>query len=389
MDGLKQTIATNEWTQRLGGKVYDITLPRAGYTVLDRESLRSGVGVGSQIYAFYSDDHLLLADCQNSNPPAYHRDAPSSVEFSRPFVAEFRNARVAGEDAIVITAGKELVLESLYNSDQTVLNGGGKLSTLKNVFSDVAARGGRGINEDDTEVYCPLVNNWSHGYFHWMADCLPKIEHLRYYEEITGLRPIVLISPDPPKWKVDSLEAVGYSQSDWEEWEGSRRTLDRAVVPSLPRIGDFVAPRSVTWLADTVRNNIDTSSNAGGDKIYVSRKRCSSRYVVNEDELLEELDEYGFDSYVLEDLSFREQVELFSGAEVVVGPHGAGFTNTIYADNLTLLELFGSDELSHSLCYYGIASAKGFDYAALKVPQQGNGLRPDPGAVSSLVEELL
>lgn len=387
--GLKQTIATNEWTQRLGGKAYDITLPRSGYSVLDRESLRSGDGVGSEIYAFGTDDRLSLADCQNSDPPAYHRDAPSTVEFSRPFVAELRNVRVAGEDAIVITAGKELVLESLYNSDQTIMNPGGKLSTLKNIFSDVAAHGGEGADEDDTEVYCPLVNNWSHGYFHWMADCLPKIEHLHYYEEVTGRKPTVLISSDPPQWKVDSLEAVGYSRSDWQEWDGGCRTFDRVAVPSLPRTGDFVAPRSVTWLAETIRSHIDLSSDAGGDRIYVSRKRCSSRYVVNEDELLEELDDYGFDSYVLEDLSFREQVDLFSGAEIVIGPHGAGFTNTIFADNFTLLELFGSNELSHSLCYYGIASAKGFDYAALRTPQQETGLHPDPVTVASLVAELL
>jgi hypothetical protein len=73
---------------------------------------------------------------------------------------------------------------------------------------------------------------------------------------------------------------------------------------------------------------------------------------------MEKLESYGFDSYVLEDLSFYEQVDLFSSAEIVVGPHGAGFTNTIFADDLTLLELFGSGELSHSLCYYGSPARK-------------------------------
>jgi capsular polysaccharide biosynthesis protein len=111
--------------------------------------------------------------------------------------------------------------------------------------------------------------------------------------------------------------------------------------------------------------------------------------LINEAELLQELDKYGFRSYILEDLRFREQVKLFSGAEIIIGPHGAGFTNTIFADDLTVLELFGSDELSHSLCYYGIANANEFDYAALRVPQQGNGLQPDPEKVSSLVEGLL
>lgn len=41
------------------------------------------------------------------------------------------------------------------------------------------------------------------------------------------------------------------------------------------------------------------------------------------------LSPYGFKSYCLESLSVEEQLRLFSQSVVVVGPHGAGFTNMI------------------------------------------------------------
>lgn len=385
---LRQKLATNKWIQYAGGVAYDITLPRAGYVVLDRASLRSENGTGVRAHEFGTGERLTTTDCRNDDPPAYHQSAPASVEFERPFIAEITNGRVVGDDGIVLTSDKEVVLESLYNADKTVSNPGGKLSTLKNLSSDCLPRTGR-TTKSSEDVCCPLVNNWSHGYFHWIVDCLSRIEHLRYYEEETGQKPTVLVSSDPPRWKTASLRAAGYPPSDWERWDGSCRTFNRVLVPSLPRVGDYVAPRSVAWLADTVERNLNPSSGASTDRIYVSRRQCPSRYVVNESELLDALGEFGFESYVLEDLTFREQVELFSGAEFVIGPHGAGFTNTIFANDITLIELFGSSDLSHSLCYYGIASARGFDYAARRVPQQGAGLRPDPRTISSLVKELL
>lgn len=72
MMDLKQVIATNKWAQRLGGKAYDVTLPRAGYSILDRESLRAGDGVCSYTHAFGNDDRLSLVDCQSNHPPTYH-----------------------------------------------------------------------------------------------------------------------------------------------------------------------------------------------------------------------------------------------------------------------------------------------------------------------------
>jgi capsular polysaccharide biosynthesis protein len=52
--------------------------------------------------------------------------------------------------------------------------------------------------------------------------------------------------------------------------------------------------------------------------------------VINEDELLPVLEKFGFKVYYFESMTFREQVTLVSGAEIILGMHGAGMTNMIF-----------------------------------------------------------
>jgi hypothetical protein len=76
-------------------------------------------------------------------------------------------------------------------------------------------------------------------------------------------------------------------------------------------------------------------------KIFISRaKSYNQRHIINESEVIEVLDKYGFKKYILEEMSLPGMIELFYDAEVVVGPHGAGFSNIIFSENIQVLELF-------------------------------------------------
>ncbi|MCC3534569.1 MAG: glycosyltransferase family 61 protein [Microcoleus sp. PH2017_25_DOB_D_A] len=74
-------------------------------------------------------------------------------------------------------------------------------------------------------------------------------------------------------------------------------------------------------------------------KLYLSRS--GQRQVKNEAQVREVLKEFGFE--ILEDISrtVDEQIRLFAEAAVVVGPHGAGFTNLLWCQPGTkVLECF-------------------------------------------------
>ena len=79
----------------------------------------------------------------------------------------------------------------------------------------------------------------------------------------------------------------------------------------------------------------------GGARLYVGRGTSGARGIVNEPELIERLERHGFESVRCETLTVAEQAARFAAAEVVVGPHGAGFTNLAFCRPGTrVVELF-------------------------------------------------
>jgi len=84
----------------------------------------------------------------------------------------------------------------------------------------------------------------------------------------------------------------------------------------------------------------------GPGLIYVWRADSSSRPMRNEDALVDALAGLGVVPVLLSALTLAEQVRLFGGARLVVGPHGAGLANVVFArPGAVLYELLPSHYL--------------------------------------------
>jgi capsular polysaccharide biosynthesis protein len=81
---------------------------------------------------------------------------------------------------------------------------------------------------------------------------------------------------------------------------------------------------------------------AKSERIYISRAKAGKRRVLNEDALVSCLEKYGFRRVFLEELSFRQSVELFHKAEIVVGPHGAGLGTMFFSGDISLVVLYAT-----------------------------------------------
>ncbi len=76
-------------------------------------------------------------------------------------------------------------------------------------------------------------------------------------------------------------------------------------------------------------------------RIYVSRNDGLGRRIANEDIIFPILERHGFIRIFPGKMSIDEQVEAFSGATHIVGPHGANMTNIIFASPGTFfMEIF-------------------------------------------------
>ncbi len=98
--------------------------------------------------------------------------------------------------------------------------------------------------------------------------------------------------------------------------------------------------------------------------------------MVNEDECFALLQrEYGFEYVTAGTMSLADQVALFSSAECIVGPHGAGLTHVLWAPSgAKVIDLFSSAHLNPF--FMEIASFVGCDYAYIVGrPTNGRGHR--------------
>ena len=70
------------------------------------------------------------------------------------------------------------------------------------------------------------------------------------------------------------------------------------------------------------------------DKIYIDRTESKFNHcqIQNDDEIFNFLHKKGFSKYKVGELSFFEQIYLFNNAKIVIGAHGAAFTNLVFCN---------------------------------------------------------
>jgi len=232
------------------------------------------------------------------------------------------------------------------------------------------------IGSYDFSSVFPVLPYWRN-YYHWTAECLPRL--LWFDQNVFETEPKLLIPSDPAGWMIESLELLGFT--DYVEVEKGIYTIEEMNVSTAPE----PSPEGCEWLRETAFSNLDIDEEKQ-TRVYISRQNANRRRVRNKDEIMSVLSEYGFRSYLLEDLSVREQAKLFANADVVVGPHGAGFANLLYARDTAVIELFGPRK---KLTYYRLSKLLGLEYTAVTGKSSLLDITVDPTALREVIEDIV
>lgn len=211
-------------------------------------------------------------------------------------------------------------------------------------------------------------------YYHWLMEYLPKIGVLEdLMPDVLKSAASWLINENVAPWQVECLSLLGV-QTDLLKpvRSGVTTRCDRLVVPSMMAAGDAVA---------FLRRRLDAESRqTDGRMIYVSRLDAdTARRRVHQEELLAvALQQAGFEILVPSEMSFEEQLNAFASASVIVGPHGAGMTNLVFAQkNSVVVEIVNTHNQSYRF-FSDIADAVGFKYARfLSGSERANVVEPE------------
>ena len=174
-----------------------------------------------------------------------------------------------------------------------------------------------------------LASQEPSNYGSFLFRVLPKVHALKRHG-LTNL-PVVCWDIKPATSALLEIAGIDPAAIIFQDTQ-TVSVFDRVIIPSL---------RNPYALLDYESRDVyrqirhEYGSPEGGKRLYISRfshsrRGVSGRVMLNEEELIARLSAIGFEIVEPEKLSVRQQIALFSSAEIVVGPSGAGMFNIVF-----------------------------------------------------------
>src|SRR5712692_6136367 len=213
-----------------------------------------------------------------------------------------------------------------------------------------------------------IVDDWSYGYFHWLTDALPRLFVVK-----ERLDDLVLILPSRYKtleFVQSSLQAFRVPNIEFIN-DDEVLVCERLIMPAHTAPSGNYHEETIKHLrAQLVSFYESHSSSDRVERIYISRSRAPKRKIINEEELVASLREFGFRTIHAEDYSFKKQVQMASTASHLISSHGAGLTNMLFMKpGSRVLELRHMRDRVNN-CYFALSSALGLNYYYQTCPSE-------------------
>jgi len=207
----------------------------------------------------------------------------------------------------------------------------------------------------DKNIALLSSNDTFKNYYHRMIYTLPKF-HLF---QKSGIAIDVYATDYTARFNKESLEAI------WLKKEQLLITTNNTnieaknlILASTPTLFGNLPNRAITFLKNTFLD--DNEPKKPSKKLYISR--ITNRKVNNEEEIFSYLKKLWFEKVILDAMSIKDQAKLFNDAEIIIGPHGAGFTNLVFCQPWTkVIEMFHEKTVRGH--YYALSNACDLDYS--------------------------
>jgi hypothetical protein len=211
-----------------------------------------------------------------------------------------------------------------------------------------------------------LLSKWGSEYFHWFHDVLPRLyTSLSYLPEGISF----LINSNPKPYQIISLEALGINPKHLIEKKANADTFPEKLYFATPlghttgTAGELIKKCGQAVVRHVHECKKSKPAREAVKRLWITRKDAKFRKILNEDQLLPILDRYGFVSVTMEALTWEDQISLLYSTEYIVGLHGAGLMNILFAPSLISLGEIGFAGMFP--CYKNLATQCGVNYSRL------------------------
>jgi capsular polysaccharide biosynthesis protein len=174
-------------------------------------------------------------------------------------------------------------------------------------------------------------------YFHWMFDILPRIKLIKNVKNLKDID--YFYFPELKKWQRDTLSVFKIPKKKFINSKKYRHIeADLVFATSHPWYtkGHMVSESknlpawAINWISNTFLRY--KKKNRCSKKIFIDRSESIFKHcqIINNNEVKNNLIKMGFSIHKTGAMSFFEQIYLFNNAKVIVGAHGAAFTNLVF-----------------------------------------------------------
>lgn len=254
----------------------------------------------------------------------------SNLGFPAQYLVEIPNATVKTSSGFITTADGAYLAEGHWR--------------VGNVTGHPVFRKEWSINQRrqlSGDWYCAM-GHWGANYNHWLWDELPRLltalPHLPAETQFLVPEPLAEIQRD-------SLIALGIEADRLLPQAYDCESVVERLWFATP-LGHSewaaTAPDVAMQLREKFLKAYGLEAGRADRRLYISRSQASYRRLLNEEELLPILKQHRFEVIRPETLSFADQVRTFAQASVIMGVHGAGLTNMLFAPaEAKIIELHG------------------------------------------------
>jgi len=202
-----------------------------------------------------------------------------------------------------------------------------------------------------------VIDEWSIGHFHWISDVLPKIMCLDHLSS-----QYILLLPNTDyihRIAVPSIERMGIYFKDIIFLDPKKLYLFENIsyISNVAKSGQMDDEIMLNIKSKFIDVNLTPKS-----KLYITRRSSKFRKILNEEEVIDIVKEFGFEIVESDYLSFQEHLNIFQNASCLVSIHGAGLTNSLFMQCGTSLGEFIINKFSDNRCYYHLTKSMKMKY---------------------------
>ena len=315
----------------------------------------------TSVTAILSISTLSSAADHIYNAPDFEIEGVRGVNFPTTVSVStiYNSSIIAGTRYVISSTGKLLHDESahFWNHPVTHEKYSGALRFREKIKIKVGVRPAMWI---DTAIN--LMHEYENNYFHFIAEVIPKII-LCQEATLDPIIPYAITNDLHPNLELLFSALTKGERSVIRLERGTLYNVAKIYCPSDCSVvvdayegGEFsrMSAIDVKRISKAVKIIKAVSSKSLAPQRIFACRHGRTRALINQSAVYNHLKRFGFVEVDTNQMSLSQQIEIFSSAEIVVGPTGAQLSNLVWCDSSAKALVLASDHPSHQLYLWSL-----------------------------------